>query len=180
MINKFFVLLFSLLSASASASASASELIFNKKWSDRSGEHFLVMMKGKLKRTASEYLLVKQVTNNKQDWILNDYVIDCDNDIVLDVIDRSIEVRGGGSDGDSMVLFAYRIGCVGGIDPVSVKYFAYRDGVKYALRGEERIILEGESFGGDAPPVPGFNLKNNKDLYKYMLSQWEGISLREY
>lgn len=32
------------------------------------------------------------------------------------------------------ILFAFKIGCVGGIDPVALKYFAFEDGVKYSLR----------------------------------------------
>lgn len=33
------------------------------------------------------------------------------------------------------ILFSCKIGCVDGINPVTVKYFAFKDGVKYSLRG---------------------------------------------
>ncbi|MBO2029753.1 hypothetical protein J4734_29330 [Klebsiella pneumoniae] len=46
-------------------------------------------------------------------------------------------------------FIAYKIGCVGGIDPVIVKYFAFKNGVKYSLRGEEHIIVSSEGFGGE-------------------------------
>jgi hypothetical protein len=63
-----------------------------------------------------------------------------------------------------------------GIDPVTVKYFAYKHGVKYSLRGEEHIIVENGSYGGENSPVPDWNLKNNKPLLNYMLKKWKSIS----
>ncbi|MER4060189.1 hypothetical protein J8812_16610, partial [Klebsiella pneumoniae] len=74
------------------------------------------------------------------------------------------------------VLFAYKIGRVGGIDPVIVKYFAFKNGVKYSLRGEEHIIVGSEGFGGEKAPVPDFNLRNDKSLLKYMMGKWDSIS----
>ncbi|MBO2029752.1 hypothetical protein J4734_29325, partial [Klebsiella pneumoniae] len=56
---------------------------------------------------------------------------------------------------------------VGGIDPVIVKYFAFKNGVKYLIRGEEHIIVGSEGFGGEKAPVPDFNLRNDKSLLKH-------------
>lgn len=156
------------------SSTFAKELISNKKWKDNSGEHLLVIEK--VINNNGEYLSVKQVTKGKDDWVLNDYVNDCEVDINLNVIKKSIEINSGLTDGEGTVLFAYKIGCIGGIDPVTVKYFAYKNGVKYSLRGEEHIIVENGSYGGENPPIPDWNLKNNKFLLNYMLKKWKSIS----
>lgn len=58
---------------------------------------------------------------------------------------------------------------MGEIDPVTVKYFAYGSKIKYVLRGEEHIIVGGDEFGGEQPPVPNFNLRKNDSLLEYML-----------
>ncbi|MBJ8997823.1 MULTISPECIES: M949_RS01915 family surface polysaccharide biosynthesis protein [Citrobacter] len=154
----------------------AKELIFNTTWIDNSGEHELVMEKEVNKDNTGEHLSVKQVTKGKDDWILNDYVNDCEVDINLNLIKESIEVNNSFADGEGTVLFAYKIGCIGGIDPVTVKYFAYKNGVKYSLRGEDHIIVENGGYGGESPPVPDYNLKNDKPLLNYMLKKWKSIS----
>ena len=155
----------------------ATNFIANKKWHDNSGEHILVIEKEINKDHAGEHLSVKQLTKVKVDWVLNDYVNDCEEDIKLDVIKESFEVNSDFSDGKGTVLFAYKIGCVGGIEPVPVKYFAYKNGVKYSLRGEEYIVVANESYGGENPPVPDYNLKNDKALLNYMLKKWRSISI---
>lgn len=122
-------------------------------------------------------LLVKQVTGNSTDWTLKDFVQNCNEDIKLDIVPDSVEVNEKLSAGTGTVLFAYKIGCVGGIDPVAVKYFAFRDGVKYSLRGEEHIIVGDYEFGGEKAPVPDFNVQNDRSLLKYMAKKWASISL---
>lgn len=97
---------------------------------DSSGKHTLMVQKEITKDQTGEHLSVKQLTKDNVDWIRNDYVNDCVLDIKLDIVPDSIEVNKNFSDGVGTVLFAYKIGCIGGLDPVTVKYFAYKNGVK--------------------------------------------------
>lgn len=115
------------------SSTFAKDLTPKVRWKDNSGEHLLVIRKEINQNNIGEHLSVKQVTKGKDDWILNDYVNDCEVDINLNVIKESIETNSSLTDGEGSVLFAYKIGCIGGIDPVTVKYFAYKNGVKYSL-----------------------------------------------
>lgn len=154
----------------------ASVDITKKVWSDNQGDHAFIIKREWNDDKGEEYLIIKQTTNGKNIWILKDYVKNCDVDIKLDVIKESVEVNKKISNDDSTILFAYKIGCVGGIDPVTIKYFAYSNGVKYALRGEEHIIIGADSFGGEKIPVPNYNLINNIDLLNYMLKKWGAIS----
>lgn len=116
---------------------------------------------------------------NTELWLLKDGVTNCPLDVALSLVTDSFEVIDLFGNGEKVVLFAYKIGCVGGIDPVTVKYFAYYNGIKHALRGEEHIIIGDEACGGEEPPVPGENLKNNKVLLDYMLKKWPAVSLRK-
>ena len=159
-----------------SQSVFASSEIVQKAWNDSSGKHILIIDKKLYSIDGGMTLLVKQITGNSTDWTLKDFVRNCDEDIKLVIVPDSVEVNKTFSDGVGTVLFAYKIGCVGGIDPVTVKYFAFKDGVKYSLRGEEHIIVGSEGFGGEKAPVPDFNLKNDKSLLKYMVGKWNLIS----
>lgn len=38
-------------------------------------------------------MLINKITNNRDDWVLRDYVRDCEEDIKLDVVADSIEVK---------------------------------------------------------------------------------------
>ena len=49
------------------------------------------------------------MTKGKDDWILNDYVNDCEVDINLNLIKESIEVNNSFADGEGTVLFAYKL-----------------------------------------------------------------------
>lgn len=111
-------------------------------------------------------------------WSLSDYVSSCDLDLELDIIPDSLEVADLFNDGNDVVLFAYKIGCVGGIDPVDVKYFAFYKGQKYALRGQEIFISEDGVDEGYHIPVPSYNLKNNEKLFEYMQKKWPSIAAK--
>ncbi|MEZ0583049.1 M949_RS01915 family surface polysaccharide biosynthesis protein [Erwinia sp. STN24] len=119
--------------------------------------------------TASEYVRDKKI------WSLVDYVNKCPLDINMALIKDSFEIKKINGSFDA-VLFSYTIGCVGGLDPVTVKYFAYENGVKHSLRGEERMIIPNGVIDDNVKPVPDTNLKNNILLYKYMTSNWHKAS----
>ncbi|HGU9807723.1 TPA: M949_RS01915 family surface polysaccharide biosynthesis protein [Enterobacter hormaechei] len=115
--------------------------------------------------TASEYV------KNKEIWSLVDFVNKCPLDINMALIKGLFEVKKINDSLDT-VLFAYTIGCVGGLDPVAVKYFAYENGIKHSLRGEERMITPDGVIDNNIRPLPDTNLKNNILLHKYMLNNW--------
>ncbi|MFQ1902503.1 hypothetical protein ACK34W_14315 [Aeromonas veronii] len=98
------------------ASMSASETILYKNWSSLIVKvlTLCVIVKDKLKGNSGEHLFVKQTTNGKRYWILNNYFLNCGHDIELDVIDSSVEVRSLSSNEGDIVLFAYKVGCVEG------------------------------------------------------------------
>ncbi|EAA3682879.1 hypothetical protein DOA99_23055 [Salmonella enterica subsp. houtenae] len=99
------------------------------------------------------------VSSGKEQWSLKDYVSQCELDLALDIIPESFEVVDLFNDGNKVALFAYNIGCVGGVDPVSVKYFAFHNGVKYALRGHEMFITDKGVDEDYISPKPDDNLK---------------------
>ncbi|MGV3347036.1 M949_RS01915 family surface polysaccharide biosynthesis protein [Enterobacteriaceae bacterium LUAb1] len=121
------------------------------------------------KITASEYVKDKKV------WSLDDYINKCPLDINMALIKDSFEIKKVNGSFDA-VFFSYTIGCVGSLDPVTVKYFAYENGMKHSLRGEERMVTPDGVIDDNVKPVPDANLKNNVLLYNYMISNWTKAS----
>ncbi|MFC3531105.1 M949_RS01915 family surface polysaccharide biosynthesis protein [Vogesella facilis] len=109
---------------------------------------------------------------------VKDHVTNCTEDKIIEIIEKSIEQRTINS--TTYYFIGYRIGCAGGIDPLTVKYFAYSKGTKYSLRGEEKIITPNSSFGGENPPIESTNLKNKPALREYMTQHWKKIQIRKY
>jgi hypothetical protein len=123
-------------------------------------------------------MTAKSIGKERSDFEVNDYIYNCELDSELSLIKTSLERKSIG--GVQTTLFAYRIGCFGGIEPIPIKYFAFQNGIKYALRGEETIQTPNGNYGGEGEPIPGRNLKKNTTLYKYMRDRWKDISLRKY
>ncbi|PJG59631.1 M949_RS01915 family surface polysaccharide biosynthesis protein [Aeromonas cavernicola] len=159
----FFILLFS------SFLSSALEVKLDDEYS------FLFIVK---KDNLDVKMTAKSIGSGRTDFEVRDYIYNCDVDSEMSLIENSLERKSIG--GVQTTLFAYRIGCFGGIDPIPIKYFAFQHGVKYALRGEETIQTPNGTYGGEGGPIPGSNLKKNTILYKYMQNKWKNISLRKY
>ena len=165
------------------ASIQAQDVLLTKRWDDLSGKHKLIVTRGDLNIEQSEFINIQQTTNGESDWQVNDYVKECDNDIVLDLYSNIVDVNDFFSDGDMTVFFAYKLDCTGGISAANVKYFAVHKGVKYILRGKEQLVSD--SYPNDPsdkvpPPTPNYNLMTNNKLLEYMKKKWPEISTRKY
>ncbi|WP_439413034.1 M949_RS01915 family surface polysaccharide biosynthesis protein [Enterobacter ludwigii] len=165
-------------------SAFAKETLLYKTWDDLAGHHEVTFTRGDLASDefgSGKYLIVEQKTGSYLDWHLKDYLTECDTDKILDLANGSVELKDIFNDGVMTVLFAYRMGCAGGIDAVDFKYFAYHNGIKYSLRGEENLIVSNDDTKNDKPqnPVPDYNLRTTKPLLNYMINKWPLISVRK-
>ncbi|MGL6443582.1 hypothetical protein ACSZNM_14665 [Aeromonas hydrophila] len=89
-------------------------------------------------------------------------ILNRDHDIELDVIDISIEVGSQSPNEGDIVLFTCKVGCVGWIDPIPIKYFAFQYGVKNALGCEETVRCQIAFVVGG--PIPGRNVKKHNSL----------------
>ncbi|WP_339020605.1 M949_RS01915 family surface polysaccharide biosynthesis protein [Aeromonas salmonicida] len=162
--NKFiFVFLFVVFSSAA----------FEVKLDDEHKFFFVVK-----KNNLDVKMTAKSIGKERSDFEVNDYIYNCELDSELSLIKTSLEKKSIG--GVQTTLFAYRIGCFGDVEPIPIKYFAFQNGIKYALRGEETIQTPNGNYGGEEEPIPGRNLKKNTILYKYMRDRWKDISLRKY
>jgi hypothetical protein len=151
---------------------------YKEKWHDKIGMHevSIVINESQQDDLKNAKISAQEILGDKVLWHLNDFVNDCPLDVTLSVFPHSFETKNFFNDGYRTIFFSYKVGCIGGIDPVTVKYFAYHKGVKYALRGEETLITEDGTYGGEQRAIPDGNLKSTPLLLEYMLKKWPAVS----
>lgn len=173
-----------ILLISSAFNSAAEESTFKAAWTDSNGNNVVnlnVKNGPKGEDVGSVYLSGEGIINDVQSWKVRDAVEACPVDYDITIYPETFEFIDLQDHGGNYLLFAYRLLCVGGVDPGEIKYLAYQDGKKYALRGEEKIITPDENtYGGEDPPKPDYNLRNNKPLLNYMLNKWPSFSIRRY
>lgn len=153
--------------------------LFKSVWIDRSGQHnvTLSVMDGESEGETSTVLLKGGGNlNSEKDWVISDSVKNCPQDADISIYPNSFELVDLLKNNDYYVLFSYRISCSGGVDPGEVKYFAYNNGKKYSLRGQETIKADGGKMGGEGNVIADENLNNNLPLLNYMKGKWDLVS----
>ncbi|VXD05901.1 conserved hypothetical protein [Enterobacterales bacterium 8AC] len=153
--------------------------VFKNVWIDRSAQHdvTLSVMDGESEGETSSILLKGGGNlNSKRDWVISDSVKNCPQDADISIYPNSFELVDLLKNNDYYVLLSYRISCSGGVDPGEVKYFAYNNGKKYSLRGQETIKADGSKMGGEGNVIADENLNNNLPLLNYMKGKWDLIS----
>lgn len=158
------------------------ETTYKKTWKDAKGQHDVTLIiKENTTDTSQQVTLIgKGLINNQQEWAIYDFVKDCPVDANIAINPKSFGHVDLNKTNNDYLLFAYSISCRGGIDPEDVKYFAYQNGQKYTMKGEQTIIMGKEKFGGDRKILISFNLKNNLPLLNYMQKKWPIISTYNY
>ena len=122
-------------------------------FSDNEGEHILVLAQseeaksqGKNKEedmrdiNMSVHHLLKGENTYKEIWMAQDYIRDCQFDLVLSMRPESIEVTDLDKDGIAEVSFAYFLACISDVSPYEMKLLMYEGATKYALRGTAKLV----------------------------------------
>lgn len=142
-----------------------------KKWHDASGENWLVLYetgsyieKGNTASSARLSAILYQKTDSGfvQQWKMNDFITDCGLDITCSFYDDQLSFTDLDSNGYAEVTMVYELSCKGDVSPDSKKLIMYEKGKKFAIRGEELMVLQKDTIGGtmtvdasfnDAPPA---------------------------
>lgn len=97
---------------------------------------------------------------------------------------RYVSITDLNADGVPEVAVPYRISCGGGVDPASIKIIVREGERKYALRGESRIVMSGQSAakgtGGTWTMDDALKQPANAALRKLVLDIWDKISVERY
>ena len=128
-----------------------------KKWHDVSGENWLVLYetgayieKGQTDASAKLSAVLYQKTDSGfvTKWKMKDNISNCGLDITCMFYDDHLSITDLDSNGIAEITMVYALSCKGDVSPNEKKLIMYEAGKKYAIRGEELMILQNDTIGG--------------------------------
>jgi hypothetical protein len=159
-----------------------------KKWHDVSGENWLVLYetgayieKGQTNASAKLSAVLFQKTDSGfvTKWKMIDYISDCELDIVCSFYDDHLTITDLDSNGLAEITMLYALSCKGDVSPNEKKLIMYEGTQKYAIRGEELMLLQKDTLGGSWKADTAFS-KAPKAFLSYAVERWEKFGKQQY
>ncbi len=107
-----------------------------------------------------------------QTWKVYDFISDCPVDIAAEFVPNTLQVTDLNQNGIAETWMVYKTVCHGDVSPCNMKVIMYEGSQKYAMRGEDKIVLsETEVYGGEYSFDNAF--KNACDEFReFALNLW--------
>ena len=159
-----------------------------KKWHDVSGENWLVLYetgayieKGQTDASAKLSAVLYQKTDSGfvTKWKMKDNITNCGLDITCTFYDDHLSITDLDSNGIAEITMVYALSCKGDVSPNEKKLIMYEAGKKYAIRGEELMILQNDTIGGSWNADTSFS-KAPKAFLQYAVAHWQKFGKQEY
>jgi len=159
-----------------------------KKWRDASGENWLVLYetgvyieKGQTHASAklSAVLYLKSDSGFIQKWMLQDYINDCELDLTCSFYDDHLSITDLDSNGLAEITMVYAFSCKGDVSPNEKKLIMYEGKNKYSIRGEELMILQKDTIGGNMQADSSFS-KAPAVFLSFAKEHWKKFGLQKY
>lgn len=106
-------------------------------------------------------------------WKMSDQVLECPVDLVADFVKQSFAVTDLDKNGKAEVWMTYRIGCYGGVDPITMKLLMYEGGKKHAMRGTTRVKVSDKDYIGGEYKFDDTFTKAAAAFRRYAAGLWE-------
>jgi hypothetical protein len=159
-----------------------------KKWYDAMGENWLVLYEtgsyvGKAGTGASAKLtaILYQKTDSGffKQWTMHDFIADCELDVVCEFYDQHLSVSDLDSNGIAEIMMVYALSCKGDVSPNSKKLILYEGKNKYAIRGEELMVLKKDTIGGSRKNDASFE-QLPQVIKDSALRHWQKFGVTKY
>jgi hypothetical protein len=149
------------------------------RFKDVSGSHFLALTRQSTKLSDGTDKITLQAlqydsSNSgwKQEWVINDNISCKDLDLDAEFIVPLTSISDKDSNGVAETSVAYHLACLGGIDTKPTKAIMRQGQLKYAVRGESLVQIEGTpSFGGTF--AADSSLDKKPELKSHLISIWK-------
>jgi hypothetical protein len=162
------------------------KVVASATWTDKNGENYILITETKEKETPNkkypgERFLSKELYgyhycfndgNTNLLWKINDFVKDCEFDLTLDYIKKSLSITDINKDGIGESTFLYKLTCRSDVSPCDLKLIMHEGETKYAIRGSMVIkITNQKPYGGEMNIDNSFNSAPDGFL-DYAKKQW--------
>lgn len=169
-------------------------VVTGKRWNDKNGENILILTKTNLKEKKVRksgyeetdlecelygYHYVSSGDSYSLLWKIQDFVKECWFDLTLDFIPGSLSITDLNENGIAESTFLYKMSCRSDVSPSELKLMMHENDVKYALRGEMLIKMEGFTAGGNYKVDKSFDSAPDGFL-DYAKSQWKEYRLETF
>jgi hypothetical protein len=81
-------------------------------------------------------------------WAMNDFITDCELDITCSFYEHHLSISDLDKNNKAEVMMVYALSCKGDVSPDNKKLILYTNGAKYAIRGEELMLMGKDTLGG--------------------------------
>lgn len=155
-----------------------------RRWTDRTGDNVLLLTRTPetwstdadgnqvRSREIHAYHYLRRGAGYALLWQSNDFVRECEVDVVLDYAPGSLQVTDVDGDGIAETSFVYQLGCMGGLDPAELKLILHEGATKYAIRGSTDLRdFEPTYPGPTMRPDPA--LQRVPALRAFAVLQWQ-------
>ncbi len=130
--------------------------ILNKRiWQDANGENITLFT-----RKGDELFVYHYTVNSDNVKLLGkvyEYEKECDYDLTLEFIEKSINVTDLDNNNIGEITFAYNKACISDVSPLGLKLFMLENGNKYIIRGTTSIDKPGIKIDGTKNVDRSFN-----------------------
>lgn len=159
-----------------------------KKWHDASGENWLVLYetgpyieKGKTNSSAKLSAVLYQKTDSGfvQQWMMDDYIRNCELDLTCSFYDNHLSITDLDSNGVAEITMVYALSCKGDVSHNEKKLMMYEGKNKYTIHGEELMVLQKDTIGGTIKADTAFS-KAPAVFLKFAKEHWKKFGLQKY
>lgn len=154
------------------------EIIAMAKWEDKLGANVLFVTEtkeisdgGNLSKELYAYHYTITDKENGLIWKINDFIKDCPVDVTLSYIPKSLSITDLDNNSIAESTFLYRMACKGDVSPDDMKLMMHEGETKYAIRGQMKLKMNNETYGGEMKVDESFN-KAPKEFVEYAKERW--------
>jgi len=161
------------------------------KWTDSLGLNYVITSEtGKIPSRVKDsdgrdaylyaYHYVVKKDTAKLVWRIYDFSDDCPVDLTVFFINNTFAVTDLDNNGLAEVWVMYKNSCHGDVSPVPTKIIMYEDSKKYALRGESKVKVSDQDYGGGTYKLDE-NFKTGNPLFrKYAENLWNKYKIETW
>lgn len=170
------------------------KIVASAKWKDKNGINLILITETKEKNKklseaerdkgmyigeslASKELYGYQFLINNESseevWKIQDFEKNCDADMTLEFIKKSLSITDLNNNGIAESTFLYRQGCMSDVSPLGYKLMMHEGKEKFAIRGTQKVVYEGvEPYGGETNIDKSFD-NAPEGFLEYAKKEWK-------
>lgn len=128
---------------------------------------------------AYSYLLDKTDNQYKLNWKIQDFVSNCEFDLLMGFLKNTFKITDLDKNGKAEVWTMYQMGCVSDVSPIEMKIIMHQGKQKFALRGNSMVNTGTGTIGGAYKLDENLSTGPN-EFKEFALKMWRENNIQKY